>query len=106
MFTARYLYRSPVISNIYEQPPSPDRNQQLSGQQKQNNGGYPMYDNNGYTPSTLSKNTNEYVPIVDTKNQVCIENNFLTFAKETKKSKEQHVLAHGKMESQGIQKKL
>ena len=87
LFTARYLYRSPVISNIYEQSPSLDRRQQSPRQQKQYNGGYPLYDNNGYTPSTVSKNTNEYEPVTDTKNQVCIQNNIYEHLQKRKKAK-------------------
>ena len=71
LFTSRYLYRLPAGSNIYEQPPSPDGKQLSPWQQKQHNGGYPVYDNHGYAPSSVSKNKNEYVSIDDTKSQVC-----------------------------------
>ena len=91
LFIARYLYRSPVSSNIYEQPPALDRKQQSPRQHKQYNGGYPLYENKGYTPSTVSKNTNEYEIVVDTKNQVCIKTIFEHLHKRKKlKSKEHH----------------
>ena len=69
LFTSRHLYRSPANSNIYEHPPYYDGKQLSPWQQKQYNGGYPLYDSNGYASSSV--NTNDYVSIEDTKSQVC-----------------------------------
>ena len=47
--------------------------QQSPTQQKNYNGGYPVYDNTRFVPYALRENANHYVSIDDTKTQVSTE---------------------------------